>query len=340
MASLAEILRLGLEVPPAFVVSSRAFSDFMKHHGIDASLLRFLRRGGASEEGSLAHEARAMRDAIRNGELMPELAAEIVGAYRQLQEGSQATPRIVAQGGGGPCAVSVRSSAILEDQAAQSCAGMYDTFLMITDENLLCDMVKMCWASLFSDRSIWYLKTKGRGEDDAALWRMAVGVQRMVNARSAGVAMTVHPSTGDPSSIYVEATWGLGESLVQGLVDPDCFKVDKVTLEWVAQSIGTKREQLVCNYDAGSVEQIEVDEPQRTALCLSEHDLIKIAKAATIIERHYGQPEDVEWAISGEGESAVLHLLQARPQTALPEQEPRAMAKERTAVEYVLRMLG
>lgn len=330
MGSLAELVGLGLEVPPGYVVSARAFSDFVTHHGIDAAIAGFSRRiagSGTSDDPSVVQEARAIRSAIRASQLMPELAREIVAGYHQ----------ILATAAGQPCAVSVRSSALFEDKEARSCAGMYDTFLMINDEAVLCDMVKLCWVSLFSDRSITYLKTKGGVLDDAASWRMAVGVQRMVNARTAGVAMTVNPTTGDRSKIYVEGSWGLGESLVQGLVDPDCFKVDKVTLEWLSQDIGSKRERLVCNYETGTVEQVEVEEAQRRALCLDERELVQIARAAKLIEKHYGAPQDVEWAISGENESAVLHLLQARPQTAVPKQGPRSSAGQKSsAVEYVV----
>lgn len=338
MAALSELVNLGIQVPRGFAISARAFLEFCSYYGLDRWIaafggqLRALPKGTSllhQDSPALAQQARQIRAEFRKRELLPKLASELIEAFHELCTDAH----------GNAVSVAVRSSAILEDRCERSSAGMYDTFLMINDEQVLCEMVKLCWGSLFSERSISYQRNQWLGSEDGTAWHMAVGVQQMVNARTAGVAMTVSPTTGDPSKICVEATWGLGEALVQGQVVPDSFTLDKVTLEWLTHRVGSKKEQLVCNLDGNTVERQTVAASEQARLCLSEHELIQIGTVAKRIEKHYQHPQDLEWAVSGEGKTSVLHVLQARPQTALPlPKEPPLQARKDLAIDYVMDM--
>jgi pyruvate,water dikinase len=182
-------------------------------------------------------------------------------------------------------AVAVRSSATSEDAADASCAGQYDTYLSITGADEVIRHVERCWGSMNTGRALAYRRDQGIDEP-----QMAVVVQRMFGARAAGVAMTLNPANGDRSKIAVEAAPGLGEAVVSGEVTPDHFLVDKVMLDIVSTR--------VADGEAGT--------------CLTPVEVKAVARLAKLVERHYGRPQDIEWAIDATG---GVVLLQARPET-------------------------
>jgi len=204
--------------------------------------------------------------------------------------------------------VAVRSSATAEDSSEASFAGMQETYLWVVGEEEVLEHVKRCWDSLRSDRSLAY--RHDRGFDDTDI-RMGVVVQKMVDARAAGVAMTLNPSNGDRSVIAIESSFGLGESVVGGTVTPDSFLVDKVMLEIVKSEISAKTLELVRDPSGRGVLELPVASDRCTQPSLTNDEVKAVAALAKRAEQHYGSPQDVEWAID---ETGVV-LLQSRPET-------------------------
>jgi pyruvate,water dikinase len=210
--------------------------------------------------------------------------------------------------------VAVRSSAVAEDGAESSFAGLQRTFLQLRGIDAVLDGVERCWASYFNPEAVAYRADRGGAAG------MSVAVQRMVEPRVAGVMFTLNPVTGDPSSIAIDASYGLGVTLVGGEVTPDSYLYSKVTRELVRTQIGTKELECVL-VDAEPVRR-EVDPGRRAAACLTADEVGRLAELGRRVEQHYGRPQDLEWAIDWGDE---LHLLQSRPETVWS-QRPRPAA--------------
>jgi hypothetical protein len=302
-ASLSTLLRAGFPVPEGFAVTTRAFDA-----ALGPSLARRMAaRLSCGDVDALEASALHLRRLVETTPLPGDVAASIRSAYCAL---------------GDDVPVAVRSSATAEDGAEASFAGQQDTYLWVVGEDAVVEHVRRCWASLYSARSIAYRHERGMQHDDI---RMAVAVQRMVPARAAGVAMTLNPANGDRSKIAIEASFGLGESVVSGQVTPDSLLVDKVMLEVVDVSVGPKETELVADVGGGCVTEREV-EPERRALpALSTDEATRVAELAKRAEQHYGVPQDVEWAVD---EDATVVMLQSRPETvwSRADQQPTVVA--------------
>jgi pyruvate,water dikinase len=209
--------------------------------------------------------------------------------------------------------VAVRSSATAEDMPDASFAGQQDTYLWVRGADQVVEKVRDCWASLFTTRAVAY-REKHRIPHAETL--MSVGVQKMVNARTAGVAMTLDPVNGDRTRIVIDASWGLGEMVVSGVVTPDNFTVEKVLEQIVARTISDKHVELVGDPAAGEAVEREVEPARRKSPCLTDAEVLAVARLAKRLERQNKCPQDVEWAIDAdlpEGEN--LLALQSRPET-------------------------
>ena len=216
--------------------------------------------------------------------------------------------------------VAVRSSATAEDSSEASFAGMQETYLWVVGEEEVLERVKGCWDSLRSDRSLAY--RHDRGFDDTDI-RMGVVVQQMVDARAAGVAMTLNPSNGDRTVIAIESSYGLGESVVGGTVTPDSFLVDKVMLEVVKSDISAKTSELVRDPSGRGVLEKPVAAERCTQPSLTRDEVKAVAALAKRAEQHYGSPQDVEWAIDDTG----VVMLQSRPETVWSRKPAEAASK-------------
>jgi pyruvate,water dikinase len=225
--------------------------------------------------------------------ITPALADAVASAYAQL--GTNDPP------------VAVRSSAVAEDTAEASFAGVQDTYLWLRGVDAVLDGIQRCWRSYWNPEAVAY-----RSAHHVAAGAMSVAVQSMVAARVAGVMFTLNPVTGDPSTVAVEASWGLGVVVVGGEVTPDAFLVSKVTREVVRTELGPKEIEVVAAPDGRGTVRRDVDEARRARPCLSESELLRLVELARAVERHYGAHQDLEWAIDEHGE---LALLQARPET-------------------------
>lgn len=312
-ASLAGLAAAGLPVPRGFAVTTEAYAAFVRETGAGAEIAGRL---AGLEPGDLAAVdavSAGIRGSIRRRPLPGPVRAEVVAAYQALQE---RLDRMVA--------VAVRSSATAEDLPGASFAGQQDTYLWLRGVGAVLHHVRECWASLYTSRAILYRLWNGVPDDGLA---MAVAVQRMVNSRAAGVAITLHPATGDRSKIVLDASYGVGELVVSGRVTPDNVVVDKVMLTVVAETIGAKHAELVPDTARACLVERPVEAARRARRSIGDGEVRAVAALAKRAERHFGCPQDVEWAIDAEApDGRNLVLLQSRPETVHSAKPPGAVA--------------
>ncbi|VFA90647.1 Phosphoenolpyruvate synthase [Nocardia farcinica] len=301
-ASLVSMTTAGMPVPPGFAVTTAAFDHFVDGTGLRAEIRAALATLDPHDVSCVDRVSAQIRAAIE-GRAVPE---DMRGLFRAAYDGLMARC-------GGPVPVAVRSSATAEDLPDASFAGQQDTYLWLTGYDAVHEHLRRCWASLYTSRAITYRMRNGIGEDDLS---MAVAVQKMVNARAAGVAMTLDPANGDRSKIVVDASWGVGEMVVSGQVTPDNILLDKVMLTVVREHIGDKHAELVPDPATGALVEREVEPDRRTVRCLDDRDLLAVAALAKRAEKHYRCPQDIEWALDADlPDGQNLLLLQSRPET-------------------------
>jgi pyruvate,water dikinase len=322
--SLGELQRAGIKVPPGFVVRTEAFEGF-----IDAlerrSPLRARIEGLAADDlEGLGAVSRELRARIEEAPLSADLEQEIHDAHGRLG------------GSGPPAAVAVRSSATTEDAADASFAGLQDTYLWVTQADSVTLKIRSCWASLYSLESLSYRRRQGMAESTVA---MAVVVQTMVDARTAGVMFTRSPLSGDRSVITIEGAWGLGSAVVSGEVTPDRWVVGKITGEISVRNISDKAIRHAQSPVSG-VEELPVEESLRREPCLTDDELQALRAIGRQVERHYGRPQDIEWAI--DRHSREIMLLQSRPETVWSNKDNQAAADTRIAdpLLHVMKIFG
>lgn len=302
--SLGELTRAGIAVPPGFVVCTSAFERFidaLEQRAPVRSRVAALDSQDLQAIGELSRELRARVEA----EPMPDdLQHEILAAHALL-----------ARDGVAPI-VAVRSSATTEDAADASFAGLQDTFLWVTQPQDVLARIRSCWASLYSVESVSYRRKQQFPEAGVA---MAVVVQVMVDARTAGVMFTRSPTTGDRSVITIEGAWGLGSAVVGGEVTPDRWVVGKITGEIPVRDISDKAIRHA-PAPGGGVHEVPVEPELRQVACLTDDQLQALRAVARQVERHYGRPQDIEWAI--DRHSGAVLLLQSRPETVWSNKDP------------------
>jgi pyruvate,water dikinase len=294
--SLGELVRAGIAVPPGFVVKTSAFEQFLAAAESAAPVRALVEALDPDDLPHVSSVSGQLRARIDVAPLPPDIAAAITGAYAQLNAGNQA-------------AVAVRSSATTEDAADASFAGLQDTYLWVQTLEQTLDKVRSCWASLYSVESITYRRRHGFAEADVA---MAVVVQTMVDARTAGVMFTRSPLTGDRSVMAIEGSWGLGSAVVGGEVTPDRWVIGKITGEISVREVSDKHISHA-PVIAGGIQTLAVPDEQRRVACMSDDELQALRSIGRKVERHYGRPQDIEWAV--DRHSDAILLLQSRPET-------------------------
>ncbi|MEA1924300.1 MAG: phosphoenolpyruvate synthase [Candidatus Altiarchaeota archaeon] len=323
-ASLGEMIKElvdeGINVPNGFAITAEAYKHLLKHGGIEDNINEILSDLDTHNIQNLRRKGEQIRELIRNLDFPQELSDAITEAYREM--GSRF-------GYGENPDVAVRSSATAEDLPNASFAGQQDTYLNIKGEKELLDACKKCFASLFTDRAISYREDKGFNHFDVYL---SIAVQKMVrsDSSSSGVMFSIDTESGFKDAVFITGSYGLGENIVQGAVNPDEFYVFKPTLkEGYKSLIGKKRgnkkiKMIYSNEGDEKVKNIETQEEERKTFCINEGEILKLAKWACIIEDHYSEkagyfkPMDIEWAKDGDGEkvgSGELFIVQARPET-------------------------
>ena len=312
VASLGEMIAAELPVPPGFAVTTAAYEALKENPRLNTEVKTALAEVDYAKPVELRQISSHVRSLIESVPIRPDIEAFIRTAYAQLCEicGVEDLP------------VAVRSSATAEDLPDASFAGQQDTYLWITGADNVVSNVSRCWSSIFTDRAIAYRHETGH---DHEVISMSVGIQKMVQPLAAGVAFTLNPSDGDRSQIAIDSSWGFGEAVVSGEVTPDNFLVDKVILEIVSRTVSPKHiEYKLVN---GSVASVDVDDSRQLEPSLTDAQIKAVAAMAKRAERHYGTPQDVEWALDmdlPEGENVIL--LQSRPETVWSRKTRRKVA--------------
>jgi len=311
-ASLGEMVRelsgKGVRVPGGFATTAGAYRAFIADNGLEPAI-RSRMSSYEAGQSTLQEAGAAIRSLFLESEIPDALADAIRAAYDELQTRS----------GTGNLAVAVRSSATAEDLPGASFAGQQETFLNVRGHRALLEACRRCFASLFTDRAISYRQTMGFDHFEVAL---SIGVQQMVRSDLAGsgVMFSIDTETGFPNVAVISAAWGLGETVVQGSVDPDKYLVFKPLLEKagarpiIEKSLGKKA--LKMRYAEGGSKRtriVETSPAEREAFVLDDDDILELGRWAVAVEAHYGRPMDMEWA--KDGESGLLYLVQARPET-------------------------
>ncbi|NVB78350.1 MAG: phosphoenolpyruvate synthase [Kofleriaceae bacterium] len=292
-ANLGELTRAGLPVPPGFVITAPAFLEALDAAGIRHQLGELFARANPDDTADLAATSKRMQDLVRTMAVPDGLRTSIDEAYAKL---------------GVDQAVAVRSSATSEDTASTSFAGMHETFTHVVGTDSLLDRVKACWASAYGERVIAYRKMRQMTEEPT----LAVVVQKMVSSTRSGVMFTADPASGDTSRIVIEAAFGLGEVVVGGKVEPDTYTLDKAGPRLHDVHVGHKAFAIVRGPD-GLERRVDLAEADAMRRVLSDDDVLRLARLAIDVERHYGEPQDMEWAEQG----GAWYLVQTRPITTL-----------------------
>ena len=311
-ASLGEMVRQlkgeGVRVPEGFATTAEAYRQYLAANDLAGELRAHLDMLGRGE-ASLHQTGEAIRRLFLEGEIPGPVAEAIRSAYRELSRRS----------GTGEVAVAVRSSATAEDLPDASFAGQQETFLNVRGERELLDACRRCYASLFTDRAISYRATKGFDHLQVAL---SIGVQRMVRSDQAGsgVMFSIDTETGFPGVAVISAAWGLGETVVQGTVDPDKYLVFKPLLAdrryrpIIEKTLGGKARKMVyAQGGSARTATLETTQKERRSFVLGDEEILELGRWAAIVEAHYGRPMDMEWA--KDGETGELYMVQARPET-------------------------
>ena len=311
-AHLGDLTRAGFPVPPGFAVTTAAFEAVVASRAEELT-------AGIDPEDVEALEAKAAeaRTVVEGLDVPDEIFAAIAAAYAELGDDEP---------------VAVRSSAVAEDAADASFAGMQSTYLWLCGADEVLAGVRRCWASYFNAEALAYRAQHGGAAG------MSVAVQAMVDARVAGVMFTLNPVSGDPSSIAIDASYGLGVTVVGGDVTPDSFLVSKVTREIVRTEIGTKEVECLRDPEGGGTLMRDVDKERRSRPCLAPEEVAQLAELGRGVERHYGRAQDVEWAIGRRG--GRPSLLQARPETVWSQKERAANPYEGSVAAIAATYLG
>ena len=340
-ASLGEMTvqlsKVGIRVPGGFATTAEAFREFLAAGGLAARIEARMKGLDADDVDALGRCGAEIRGWIEATPFPKQLEAEIAQGFRELTGGDESV------------SVAVRSSATAEDLPDASFAGQQETFLNIRGLANVMAALKRVFASLYNDRAISYRVHKGYGHSAVAL---SAGVQRMVRSDlgASGVMFTLDTESGFRDVVFITASWGLGEMVVQGAVNPDELYVHKPMLRGgkfpvIRRSLGSKLQKMVFaeRAQAGlSVKTVDVSEAERSRFCLSDEDAIELARFALKIEEHYQRPMDIEWA--KDGADGKIYILQARPETVKSrksaEGQERFLLKQKSEVLASGRAIG
>jgi pyruvate,water dikinase len=315
-ASLGEMIQKltpkGINIPDGFAVTAEAYKYFIKYNNLEEPIKKILSELDKSNVEDLKKRGKKIRNLFLNGKMPDDLTDAIVKAYSDLEKQY-----------GKNVDVAVRSSATAEDLPDASFAGQQETYLNIQGAKDVVDAVKKCFASLFTDRAISYRIDKGF--DHLSVY-LSAAVQKMIRSdkASSGVMFTIDTETGFKDVVYITGSWGLGEYVVQGTVNPDEFYVFKPTLKEgyraiISKKVGAKQQKLIYgNNPSKSTVGVKTTDKERQSFILNDDEIITLAKWAILIEEHYGKPMDIEWAKDGDGVkvgTGKLFIVQARPET-------------------------
>ena len=304
-ANLGEMVKIGIPVPPGFAITTEVYNKFLEEKGAGKEIEEYLKRfpDGLNTLADLDKTCSDIGRIIISKEI-PEDLAKVIG---------EAYDRLCQECGVSDFAVAIRSSGVAEDMPGASFAGQYESYLNVRDLDDALEKTKLCWASMFSTRCVSYRQKRGL---DILGSSVSVAVMKMIRGRSAGVGFTVNPMTGDDQWVVLEGAWGIGEAVVQGIVNPDTFVVNKEKLVVEEKIIREKLKQYI--FKESGITEADVPPDMRSSPCLTDEESSKIAEYARTVEVHYGVPQDIEWVIDPDLTfPANVFLVQTRPVTAV-----------------------
>lgn len=303
----------GIRIPPGFATTAEAYWNYLEANGLGPAIKNLL-EAHAAGKATLSDTGRAIRTLLLHGNWPETTRDAVLSAYRDL----------CARTGNTEVDVAVRSSATAEDLPDASFAGQQESFLNIRGEKALLDACRRCYASLFTDRAISYRQAKGFDHMSVAL---SIGVQQMVRSDlgGSGVMFSIDTETGFKDVVVIDAARGLGETIVQGTIDPDEYRVFKPLLDdstlvpIIGKKLGSKMRKLIYATGDTPTRNVSTSKAERAAFVLQDGEILKLARWATVIEDHYGCPMDIEWAM--DGAARQMFIVQARPETVQSRRE-------------------
>jgi len=323
-ASLGEMIKAGIRVPPGFAVTTDSYLSFIIETEIEDKIYDTLSDLNPDDVETLNKASAEVQRMIKGGSMSNELQLAIKNGYSDLCK-ECCTDNVP---------VAVRSSATAEDLPTASFAGQQETYLWVQGAAQVSEGVKKCWASLFTPRAISY-RIKNNFPHEKVL--ISVGIQKMVNSKAAGVMFTLNPTNGDPSKVVIEGSWGLGETVVSGSVNPDKFVVDKVLMEASEKTISNKHIECIFDPSKGEVVNADVDPNMQDACCIEDEELKALVKMGKEIEAHYGRPMDIEWAIDKDMPFPEnMFIVQARPETVWSQREKGSVLGKKSGYELLM----
>jgi pyruvate,water dikinase len=311
-ANLGEMLRAKIPVPPGFAITAYAYNEFITKTGIAEKIYKTIEETvtDANDPKQYDEASKKIRKLIESAPMPAEIERSIRSAYSELNQKTGMANVFVA----------VRSSATAEDLPDASFAGQQETFLNVRGPDELVERTIQCWSSLFTPRAIYYRNQKGFKHEDVLI---SVGVQKMVNAKAAGVIFTLNPVTGETDQIVIEANWGLGEAVVSGSVTPDDYVVDKSTLKTIEKRVVKKTVEYIRDPKTGKTIHAEVPPERQEVPCLTDEEITRLAETARTIEQHYGRAQDIEFSIDRDlAFPENVFIVQSRPETVWSAKKP------------------
>ena len=324
-SSLGELINAGVRVPPGFALTTHGFRQFMRDAGIQSAVSKLLDGLDHGDMEKLEEASRVIREMIESCPISTELEDLVAECYRKLSVRC-CIPAVP---------VAVRSSATAEDLPGASFAGQQDTYLWIRGIDDVMHHVRRCISSLYTGRAIAYRMKMGFPHEQVAI---SVGIQKMANSFSAGVMFTIHPTNGDRSVIVIDSNYGFGESVVSGEVTPDHFVVNKVALDIMERTISTKEICYTVDLKAQKSVATEIPFERQNVQSIIDDEVTELAWMGKKIEKHYGRPMDIEWAIDKDlPAGGNIFILQARPETIWSnKQQAPVSSGSASAMDYIV----
>ncbi|ACM18515.1 phenylphosphate synthase, beta subunit [Geotalea daltonii FRC-32] len=325
-SSLGELINAGVRVPPGFALTTEGYRHFMADAGIDREVQARLKGIDSQDMDALENASAGIREMIEAQPFSTEIEDLVAEKYRKLAVRS-CLPAVP---------VAVRSSATAEDLPGASFAGQQDTYLWVRGADEVLHNMRRCISSLYTGRAIAYRINQGYADEQVAI---SVGVQKMANSFTAGVMFTLHPGNGDRSVIVIDSNYGFGESVVSGEVTPDNFVVNKITLDILERTISQKDIYYTVDQKTQVSRAIEVPFERQKVQSLMDDEITELARMGKLIEKHYGRPMDIEWAVDKDLPfGGNIFILQARPETvwSQKQQPPGAVKGGASAMDYIL----
>lgn len=290
-ANLGELLKIGMPAPAGFVILASAFEGFLEKTDINVEIKAMWNRINIEDIESVEENSEILRDLILKQKFPKDLEMQVLDAFKKLKVKY----------------VAVRSSATAEDSKIDSWAGQLETYLNTSAGDLI-ESIKKCWASLYSPRALFYRVKRKLSRKEV---NIAVVIQKMIQSEISGVCFTVNPITKDKNQMVIEAVWGLGDILVSGQVTPDTYVIEKDTLRILDVNLNLQKKMITLRGNSNVT--IPVPQNKKEKQKLLENQIKKLAKLCIKIEKHYKDPQDIEWAFKKD----KFYIVQSRPITTL-----------------------